>query len=194
MDSFVQGQVAVVGVGDGGGCALNHIIAEHLTGIQCIALNTSNQALQKSKARLRVQIGRQLVKGQGTGGSPEMGKRAAEENADEIVEVLRLADTVFLVCALGGGTGTGAAPVVARIAEGSGARVAAVVSRPYTFEGEQRQQMAAHCIGLLEDCVNHLFVVPYDNLLTLFDKNPTVEQTYQLSAKMLAWQVLTRLV
>ena len=139
-DNFAS--IKVVGIGGGGGNAVNRMIEEGLGGVEFIAINTDSQALLLSKAKTRVRIGDKLTRGLGAGGNPEIGRKAAEESADELYEVLRGADMIFITCGMGGGTGTGGAPVVAQVAKELGALTIGVVTRPFTFEGSRRIQAA----------------------------------------------------
>ncbi len=141
-------QIKVVGVGGGGGNAVNRMIEEGMGGVEFIAVNTDAQALILSQAKTRVRIGDKLTRGLGAGGNPEIGRKAAEESADELYEVLRGADMVFITCGMGGGTGTGAAPIMAQVAKELGALTIGVVTKPFTFEGKRRQDAAdghAYC-------------------------------------------------
>jgi len=155
FDDFPLGegfaQIKVVGVGGGGGNAVNRMVNEGLGGVEFISINTDNQALMLSKAKTRVRIGEKLTRGLGAGGNPEIGKKAAEESADELYEILRGADMVFIAGGMGGGTGTGAAPVVAQIAKELGALTIGVVTKPFTFEGTRRMQFAEAGIENLKE-------------------------------------------
>jgi len=178
-------QIKVVGVGGGGGNAVNRMINEGLGGVEFISINTDNQALMLSKARTRVRIGEKLTRGLGAGGNPEIGKKAAEESADELYEVLRGADMVFIACGMGGGTGTGASPVVAQIAKELGALTIGVVTRPFTFEGNRRLQLAMQGIENLKNQVDTLIVIPNDRLLQIADKRSTLQQAFSLADDVL---------
>src|SRR5215475_5407928 len=147
-------QIKVIGVGGGGGNAVNRMIEAGLGGVEFITVNTDAQVLTLSKARTRVRIGDKLTRGLGAGGNPEIGKKAAEESSDELYEVLRGADLVFITGGMGGGTGTGAAPVVAQVAKELGALTIGVVTRPFTFEGAKRQQSAEAGIEALKSQVD----------------------------------------
>ncbi|PJF20677.1 MAG: cell division protein FtsZ, partial [Phototrophicales bacterium] len=142
MDELIPGenfaQIKVIGVGGGGGNAVNRMINEGLGGVEFIAVNTDNQALMLSKAKTRVRIGDKLTRGLGAGGNPEIGRKAAEESSEDLLEVLRGADMVFVACGMGGGTGTGASPIIAQIAKELGALTIGVVTTPFTFEGTKR--------------------------------------------------------
>lgn len=178
-------QIKVVGVGGGGGNAVNRMINEGLGGVEFISVNTDNQALMMSKAKIRVRIGDKLTRGLGAGGNPEIGRKAAEESADELYEVLRGADMVFIACGMGGGTGTGASPVIAQIAKELGALTIGVVTRPFTFEGLRRQQTAEAGIEALKSQVDTLIVIPNDRLTQIADKRATLQQAFSLADDVL---------
>jgi len=188
-DDFFTGenfaQIKVVGVGGGGGNAINRMISEGLGGVDFIAVNTDNQALMMSKAKTRVRIGEKLTRGLGAGGNPEIGREAAQESSDELYEVLRGADMVFIACGMGGGTGTGAAPVVAQIAKELGALTIGVVTRPFTFEGPRRHSSAEKGIETLKGQVDTLIVIPNDRLLQVAHKNATLQQAFSLADDVL---------
>lgn len=189
MEDFHLGegfaQIKVVGVGGGGGNAVNRMINEGLGGVEFIAINTDNQALMLSKAKTRVRIGEKLTRGLGAGGNPEIGKKAAEESADELYEILRGADMVFIASGMGGGTGTGAAPVVAQIAKELGALTIGVVTKPFTFEGTRRMQFAEAGIENLKSQVDTLIVIPNDRLLQIADKRASLQQAFSLADDVL---------
>ncbi|MCA9907780.1 MAG: cell division protein FtsZ, partial [Anaerolineae bacterium] len=165
--------------------AVNRMIAEGLGGVEFIAVNTDNQALTLSRAKTRVRIGDKLTRGLGAGGNPEIGRKAAEESADELYEVLRGADMIFIASGMGGGTGTGAAPVVAQIAKELGALTIGVVTRPFTFEGAKRMQSAEQGIEALKTQVDTLIVIPNDRLLQIASKNSTLQQAFSLADDVL---------
>lgn len=189
MEEFIPGehfaQIKVVGVGGGGGNAVNRMIAEGLGGVDFISVNTDNQALMLSKAKTRVRIGDKLTRGLGAGGNPEIGRKAAEESADELYEVLRGADMIFIACGMGGGTGTGASPVIAQIAKELGSLTIGVVTRPFTFEGAKRQQSAEAGIEALKSQVDTLIVIPNDRLLQIADKRASLQQAFSLADDVL---------
>lgn len=189
MDMLTPGenfaQIKVVGVGGGGGNAINRMVIEGLGGVEFIAINTDNQALLLSKAKTRVRIGDKLTRGLGAGGNPEIGRKAAEESADELYEVLRGADMIFIASGMGGGTGTGASPVVAQIAKELGALTIGVVTRPFTFEGAKRQQSAEAGIEALKGQVDTLIVIPNDRLLQIADKRASLQQAFSLADDVL---------
>ncbi len=161
--------IKVVGVGGGGQNAVNRMIEAGLVGVEFIAMNTDLQALELSKAPVRVRIGERTTRGLGAGGKPEVGQRAAEESEGEIREVLKGADMVFVTAGMGGGTGTGAAPLVACMAREQGALTIAVVTKPFTFEGTPRMRAAEEGIEKLKGCVDTLIVIPNDRLIGLTD-------------------------
>jgi cell division protein FtsZ len=189
MEDFTIGesfaQIKVVGVGGGGGNAVNRMINEGLGGVDFIAVNTDNQALMLSKAKTRVRIGDKLTRGLGAGGNPEVGKKAAEESSDELYEVLRGADMVFIASGMGGGTGTGASSIVAQIAKELGALTIGVVTRPFTFEGHRRAQFAEAGIEALKSQVDTLIVIPNDRLLQIADKRASLQQAFSLADDVL---------
>lgn len=185
MPGESSAMIKVIGVGGGGGNAINRMINEGLGGVDFIAINTDNQALMLSKAKTRVRIGDKLTRGLGAGGNPEIGRKAAEESQDDLYEVLRGADMVFIACGMGGGTGTGASPVVAQIAKELGALTIGVVTRPFTFEGSRRSQFAQAGIDNLKDQVDTLIVIPNDRLLQMADKRATLQQAFSLADDVL---------
>ncbi len=178
-------QIKVVGVGGGGGNAVNRMINEGLGGVEFVSVNTDNQALMLSKSKTRVRIGDKLTRGLGAGGNPEIGKKAAEESADDLYEVLRGADLVFIATGMGGGTGTGGAPVVAQIAKELGALTIGVCTRPFTFEGPRRGQIADVGIETLKSQVDTLIVIPNDRLLQIADKRASLQQAFSLADDVL---------
>jgi cell division protein FtsZ len=189
MDEFPSGesfaQIKVVGVGGGGGNAINRMVSEGLGGVEFVSVNTDNQALMLSKAKMRVRIGDKLTRGLGAGGNPEIGRKAAEESQDELYEVLRGADMVFIAGGMGGGTGTGASPIVAQIAKELGALTIGVVTRPFTFEGARRHQAAESGIEALKSQVDTLIVIPNDRLLQIADKRASLQQAFSLADDVL---------
>lgn len=189
MDLLAPGenfaQIKVIGVGGGGGNAVNRMVSEGLGGVEFISVNTDNQALMLSKAKTRVRIGDKLTRGLGAGGNPEIGRKAAEESADELYEVIRGADMVFIASGMGGGTGTGASPVIAQIAKELGALTIGVVTRPFSFEGSRRMQSAEAGIEALKSQVDTLIVIPNDRLLQLADKRASLQQAFSLADDVL---------
>ncbi len=178
-------QIKVIGVGGGGSNAVNRMINEGLGGVEFITVNTDGQALMLSKSKTKVRIGDKLTRGLGAGGNPEIGRKAAEESSDELYEVLRGADMVFIACGMGGGTGTGAAPIIAQISKELGALTIGVVTRPFTFEGSRRSQLAQAGIDNLKAQVDTLIVIPNDRLLTIADKRATLQQAFSLADDVL---------
>ncbi len=189
MDELTPGesfaQIKVIGVGGGGGNAVNRMINEGLGGVEFISVNTDNQALMMSKAKTRVRIGDKLTRGLGAGGNPEIGRKAAEESSDELYEVIRGADMVFIASGMGGGTGTGASPVIAQIAKELGALTIGVVTRPFSFEGARRAQAAEAGIEALKSQVDTLIVIPNDRLLQIADKRASLQQAFSLADDVL---------
>jgi cell division protein FtsZ len=178
-------QIKVVGVGGGGSNAVNRMIAEGLRGVDFIAVNTDGQALLLSDAPQRIRIGDKLTRGLGAGGNPEVGRKAAEESADDLEETIRGADMVFVTCGMGGGTGTGAAPVIAQIAKETGSLTIGVVTRPFGFEGTRRQNMAIEGIDRLKEVVDTLIVIPNDRLLEIVDKKASMTQAFRTADDVL---------
>lgn len=182
-DNFAN--IKVVGIGGGGGNAVNRMIEEGLGGVEFIAINTDAQALLLSKAKTRVRIGDKLTRGLGAGGNPEVGRKAAEESADELYEVLRGADMVFITSGMGGGTGTGGAPVIAQVAKELGSLTIGVVTRPFTFEGARRTQAAEAGIEGLKGQVDTLIVIPNDRLLQIVDKKASLQEAFGMADDVL---------
>jgi len=178
-------QIKVVGVGGGGTNAVNRMIVEGLLGVDFIAINTDGQALMLSNAPKRVRIGDKLTRGLGAGGNPEQGMKAAEESSDELYAVLKGADMVFITCGMGGGTGTGASPVVARIAKEVGALTIGVVTRPFTFEGHKRSAAAELGINALKEHVDTLIAIPNDRLLEIVDKKAPLQTAFRTADDVL---------
>jgi cell division protein FtsZ len=189
MDQITQpesfARIKVIGVGGGGCNAVNRMIDEGLQGIEFIAVNTDAQALLLSKAPTRVRVGDKVTRGLGAGGNPEMGRKAAEESAEELYEVLKGSDMVFVTSGLGGGTGTGAAPIVAQIAKEVGALTIGVVTRPFTFEGARRQQSAEAGIAKLKEHADTLIVIPNDRLLQIVDKRASLQDAFKTADDVL---------
>ena len=179
QDSFNEQPVLkVVGVGGGGGNAVNRMIQNDVRGVDFVAINTDAQVLRLSKAETRLQIGKLLTKGLGAGADPEIGRQAAEESEDDIREILRGSDMVFITAGMGGGTGTGAAPVVARIAQELGCLTVGIVTKPFTFEGRKRQNQATEGLKRLKPYVDTLIIVPNDKLITMADRNLTMIESF----------------
>jgi cell division protein FtsZ len=163
-------RMKVVGVGGGGGNAVNRMIEENLAGVQFISVNTDSQALASSRSDVKVQIGKKLTRGLGAGARPEIGRQAIEENRDEVLEHLQGADLVFVTCGMGGGTGTGAAPIIAQIAKDIGALTVGIVTKPFLFEGRKRMKQAEMGIAELRRNVDTMIVVPNERLLAVVGK------------------------
>lgn len=178
VETFAR--IKVVGVGGSGGNAINRMIDAKLKGIEFVAINTDAQDLHHNKASEKVHIGKNLTKGLGAGMNPDVGRQAAEENRDEIQEVLKGADMVFVTCGLGGGTGTGAAPIVAETAKELGALTVAVVTKPFTFEGAQRRAIADEGLENLKERVDTLITIPNDKLLQIIDKKTTLINSFKI--------------
>ncbi|UOY93725.1 cell division protein FtsZ [Ectobacillus sp. JY-23] len=171
--------IKVIGVGGGGNNAVNRMIEHGVQGVDFIAVNTDAQALNLSKAEIKMQIGGKLTRGLGAGANPEVGKKAAEESREQIQEALRGADMVFVTAGMGGGTGTGAAPVIAQIAKELGALTVGVVTRPFTFEGRKRANQAQSGITAFKENVDTLIVIPNDRLLEIVDKNTPMLEAFR---------------
>ncbi|MBB6455037.1 cell division protein FtsZ [Salirhabdus euzebyi] len=171
--------IKVIGVGGGGSNAVNRMIEHGVQGVEFIAVNTDAQALNLSKAEVKMQIGGKLTRGLGAGANPEIGRKAAEETKEQIEEALQGADMVFVTAGMGGGTGTGAAPVIAQIAKELGALTVGVVTRPFTFEGRRRSTQAVGGIDALKASVDTLIVIPNDRLLEMVDKNTPMLEAFR---------------
>jgi cell division protein FtsZ len=181
FDTNIDGlaTIKVIGVGGGGNNAVNRMIEHGVQGVEFIAVNTDAQALNLSKAEVKMQIGSKLTRGLGAGANPEVGKKAAEESREQIEEALSGADMVFVTAGMGGGTGTGAAPVIAQIAKDLGALTVGVVTRPFTFEGRKRAMQAANGISATKESVDTLIVIPNDRLLEIVDKNTPMLEAFR---------------
>src|ERR1700716_3523827 len=177
--------IKVVGIGGGGVNAVNRMIDAGLKGVEFIAVNTDAQALLMSDADVKLDIGRQLTRGLGAGSDPEVGRQAAEEHRDEIEEVLKGADMVFITAGKGGGTGTGGAPVVAEIAKSLGALTIGVVTRPFSFEGRRRAVVAEQGIMSLKDKLDTLIIIPNDRLLQVCDETTSVLEAFKMADEVL---------
>ncbi|WP_018921335.1 cell division protein FtsZ [Salsuginibacillus kocurii] len=179
MDMDQMAQIKVIGVGGGGSNAVNRMIENGLQGVEFIAVNTDAQALQLSEAETKLQLGGKLTRGLGAGADPEIGKKAAEESKEQLEEALTGADMVFITAGMGGGTGTGAAPVIAEVAKEIGALTVGVVTRPFTFEGRKRSTQAMNGTGSLKEKVDTLIVIPNDRLLEIVDKNTPMLEAFR---------------
>lgn len=174
-----QAAIKVVGVGGGGNNAVNRMIDEGMQNVEFIAVNTDGQALNLSKAESKIQIGEKLTRGLGAGANPEIGKKASEESREQIEDAIQGADMVFVTAGMGGGTGTGAAPVVAKIAKEMGALTVGVVTRPFSFEGRKRQTQAAAGVEQMKAAVDTLIVIPNDRLLDIVDKSTPMMEAFK---------------
>ncbi|GAJ99636.1 cell division protein FtsZ [Geomicrobium sp. JCM 19055] len=179
MDMDQLAQIKVIGVGGGGSNAVNRMIENGLQGVEFIAVNTDAQALQLSQAETKLQLGGKLTRGLGAGANPDIGKKAAEESKEQLEECLTGADMVFITAGMGGGTGTGAAPVIAEVAKEIGALTVGVVTRPFSFEGKKRSTHAKDGIEALKEKVDTLIVIPNDRLLEIVDKNTPMLEAFR---------------
>ena len=177
MDQLAK--IKVIGLGGGGGNAINRMVESGVKGVEFIAANTDLQVLNTSKADIKIQLGASLAEGLGAGGRPEIGKEAAIESKKEIEDALAGADMIFITCGMGGGTGTGAAPVVAEIAQGLGALTVAIVTKPFSFEGKRRMENALIGIDELKKHVDTLIVIPNDRLREIIDKSTPMLEAFK---------------
>lgn len=184
-DMEASARIRVVGVGGSGANAVNHMVSSKVKGVDFLVINTDAQDLQKSMAKSKIHIGKNLTRGLGAGMNPEIGKRAADETQAEIQDSLRGSDMVFIASGMGGGTGTGAAPVIARIAKETGALTVAVVTKPFSFEGQQRMRLAEGGLEELRKEVDALIVIPNDRLLAVVDQNTTVKSAFAMCDEIL---------
>jgi cell division protein FtsZ len=178
-------RIKVLGIGGGGSNAVNRMIEERLRGVEFIAVNTDAQALMLSNAPQRVRIGDKLTKGLGSGGDPTIGSKAAEESSDELYEVINGSDMVFITAGMGGGTGTGGAPTIARIARETGALTIGVVTKPFTFEGTRRREVGLEGIEKLKEYVDTLIAIPNDRLLEIVDKRANIQEAFRVADDVL---------
>lgn len=178
-------QIKVLGAGGGGNNAVDRMIDDKLEGVEFISVNTDCQALARSKAAIKIQIGEKLTKGLGAGANPEIGKKAAEESKEEIIEAIKGADMLFITAGMGGGTGTGAAPVIAGIAKELGMLTVGVVTKPFTFEGMKRMQNAEKGIQELKKNVDTLVIIPNQKLLNIIDKKTTMLESFKKADEVL---------
>ncbi len=183
VDNFAR--IKVIGVGGAGQNAVNRMIAEGIQGVEFIAVNTDAQALMLSTAPQRLRIGDKLTKGLGSGGNPEVGLQAAEESREDIEEMIEGADMIFITAGMGGGTGSGAAPVVASIAKETGALTIGVVTRPFTFEGNQRRRVAEGALNRLKENVDTLIAILNDRLLQILDRKTSVAEAFRAADDVL---------
>jgi cell division protein FtsZ len=178
-------EIKVIGVGGGGTNAVNRMIEEGLRGVNFVAINTDGQALLHSRASQNLRIGDKLTRGLGAGGDPSIGEKAAEESSEDLYDAVVGSDMVFITAGMGGGTGTGAAPIVARIAKEAGALAIGVVTKPFTFEGSRRRQVADEGLAKLKDQVDTLIVIPNDRLLEVSDKKVTLQNAFRTADDVL---------
>ncbi len=195
-DTEASAKIIVVGVGGAGNNAVNRMVDENIGGVEFIGINTDKQALKLCKAPTALQIGEKLTKGLGAGAKPEVGEKAAEENTEELTQALNGADMVFVTCGMGGGTGTGAAPVVAKIAKDMGILTVGVVTKPFKFEAKQRMNNAIGGIEKLKESVDTLIVIPNDKLLEIVDRRTTMPDALKKADEVLqqAVQGITDLI
>ena len=173
--------IKVIGVGGGGGNAVNRMVSDGLQGVEFIAMNTDQQALAKNHASVKVQLGSKLTKGRGAGADPEIGQRAAEESKDEIANALKGSQMVFITAGMGGGTGTGAAPIIAQLAHDKGILTVGVVTKPFKFEGANRMRQAEGGIANLSDKVDSLIIIPNDRLKFVTDQKITFANAFGIA-------------
>ena len=185
LDNDLDAKIKVVGVGGGGNNAINCMVSAGVKGVEFIAINTDAQALVNSLATTRIQIGSKATRGLGAGARPEVGEKAAEENRDEIKEALKDADMVFIAAGMGGGTGTGAAPIVAECAREMNALTVGVVTRPFTFEGRMRQKRAEQGIANLSQRVDTIITIPNEKLLQIIERNTSFEDAFKIADDVL---------
>ena len=178
IETFAK--IKVIGVGGSGGSAVNRMVASHIRGVDFIAMNTDVQALHHSNAPQKLHIGKSVTRGLGAGMDPEVGRKAAEETQNEIRDIVKDADMVFITCGLGGGTGSGAAPVVAAVAKEAGALTVAVVTKPFGFEGPQRRDVAEKAWEQLARNVDAIITIPNDRILQIVDKKTTLVESFKI--------------
>jgi cell division protein FtsZ len=178
-------RIKVIGVGGAGGNAINRMVSSGVDGIEFVAVNTDAQALMTSEATIAIRIGDKLTKGLGAGGRPEIGERAAEESAESLSEVMRDCDMIFIAAGMGGGTGTGASPTIARLAKQAGALTVAVVTKPFEFEGGRRRRAAEEGVAALREVVDALITIPNERLLHMVDPKTTVTEAFQIADDVL---------
>lgn len=180
-----QARILVIGVGGAGNNAVNRMVDENVQGVELVGVNTDRQALSLCKATTKIQIGEKLTKGLGAGAKPEIGEAAVEENREEITELVQGSDMVFVTCGMGGGTGTGAAPIIAEIAKALGILTVGVVTKPFSFEGKPRMNNAMSGIARLQDQVDTMIVIPNDKLLQICDKRTTIPDALKKADEVL---------
>lgn len=185
-NEFVDGvQIKVVGVGGGGGNAVNRMVVAGVQGVEFVSINTDRQALYRSQATQKIQIGEKLTHGMGAGANPEKGQRAAEESREEITAALKGTDMVFITAGMGGGTGTGAAPVVAEIARDLGILTVGIVTKPFSFEGRRRMEQAENGIAALREHVDSLVVIPNERLKMVSEQRITLANAFEVADDVL---------
>lgn len=184
-EGLPEALIKVVGVGGGGTNAVNRMIKAQVQGVDFISVNTDSQALQGAQASHRIQLGEKLTRGLGAGGNPSIGQKAAEENSEELYEALQGADMVFITAGMGGGTGTGAAPVIAQVAQDIGALTVGVVTKPFSFEGPRRRNSAEEGIAALRERVDALITIPNDRLLSIADQKMSMSDAFALADAVL---------
>ena len=185
MDNSALAKIKVIGVGGGGNNAISRMRDNGLSGVEFVAVNTDLQTLQESNADIRLQIGEKLTRGLGAGANPEVGEKAAEESKNDITESLKGADMVFITAGMGGGTGTGAAPIVANVAKDLGILTVGVVTKPFTFEGRKRQSQAEAGVERLKENVDTLITIPNDRLLQIVEKRTSMVDAFKLADQVL---------
>lgn len=184
-DTGHSAQIIVIGIGGGGGNAIEHMMQENVEGVKFVACNTDAQALERSSAETVIQLGNEVTKGLGAGANPEVGRQSAEENRERVKEVLQGADMVFITAGMGGGTGTGAAPIIAEIAKELGVLTVAVVTKPFVFEGRKRMEVAEKGIKELSTHVDSLITIPNNKLLSVLGKNITLLNAFKAANNVL---------
>ncbi|MCK4603821.1 MAG: cell division protein FtsZ [Deltaproteobacteria bacterium] len=189
IEPKLTAKIKAIGVGGGGGNAINSMIASELKGVEFIAANTDSQALEVSRAGTKIQLGKGLTKGLGAGAKPEIGREAAEESIDDIRAMLEGSDMVFITAGMGGGTGTGGAPVIAEISKEMGALTVAVVTKPFSFEGKRRRRVAEEGIKELKDVVDTIITIPNDRLRSLAQPNTPILEMFRKADEVLYYAV-----
>ncbi|MDF1654220.1 MAG: cell division protein FtsZ [Coxiellaceae bacterium] len=184
-DTGHTAQIIVIGIGGGGGNAIEHMMLENVEGVKFVACNTDAQALERSSAETVIQLGSEVTKGLGAGANPEVGRQSAEENRERIKEVIHGSDMIFITAGMGGGTGTGAAPIVAEIAKELGILTVAVVTKPFVFEGRKRMEVADKGIKALTEHVDSLITIPNNKLLSVLGKNITLLNAFKAANNVL---------
>src|SRR3954465_832030 len=174
-------RIKVIGIGGGGGNAINRMIEAGIEGVQFLVANTDLQALKSSRASIKIQIGEKLTRGLGAGGDPEIGRQSALEDTEKIIEALEGSDMVFITTGLGGGTGTGAAPIIASLATELGALTVAVVTKPFRFEGRRRQRQAEQGLNELRECVDTVITIPNERLLNAVARGTPFLESFKLA-------------